>query len=124
MPNDATSQGHNLTISWEVADDVTLKSLTGYRKLSSITNQNYLTGVVGPFPLILTGFDQKQDQWSEEVQLVGSALDRRLDYVLGAYYFDENGESADYSAITGRPRMDRVSMARQPFVRLLRRGFT
>jgi iron complex outermembrane receptor protein len=109
MPNDATSQGHNLTISWEVADDVTLKSLTGYRKLSSITNQNYLTGVVGPFPLILTGFDQKQDQWSEEVQLVGSALDRRLDYVLGAYYFDENGESADYSAITGRPRMDRVA---------------
>ena len=109
MPNDATSQGHNLTISWEVADDVTLKSLTGYRKLSSVTNQNYLTGVVGAFPLILTGFDQQQDQWSEEVQLVGSALDRRLDYVLGAYYFDENGESADYSAITGRPRVDRVA---------------
>jgi iron complex outermembrane receptor protein len=109
MPNDATSQGHNLTISWEVADDVTLKSLTGYRKLSSVTNQNYLTGVIGPFPLILTGFDQKQDQWSEEVQLVGSALDRRLDYVLGAYYFDENGESADYSAITGRPRVDRIA---------------
>ena len=109
MPNDATSQGHNLTISWEVADDVTLRSLTGYRKLSSITNQNYLTGVAGPFPLILTGFDQKQDQWSEELQLVGSAFDRRLDYVLGAYYFDEDGESSDYSAITGRPRMDRVA---------------
>ena len=43
------------------------------------------------------------------MQLVGSALDRRLDYVLGAYYFDENGESADYSAITGRPRVDRVA---------------
>ncbi|WP_097093585.1 TonB-dependent receptor [Novosphingobium sp. Chol11] len=109
MPNDATSQGHNLTISWEVADDVTLRSLTGYRKLASITNQNYLTGVAGPFPLILTGFDQKQDQWSEELQLVGSAFDRRLDYVLGAYYFDEDGESSDYSAITGRPRMDRVA---------------
>ena len=109
MPNDATSQGHNLTISWEVADDVTLRSLTGYRKLSSITNQNYLTGVAGPFPLILTGFDQKQDQWSEELQLVGSTFDRRLDYVLGAYYFDEDGESSDYSAITGRPRMDRVA---------------
>ena len=109
MPNDATSQGHNLTISWEVADDVTLRSLTGYRKLSSITNQNYLTGVAGPFPLILTGFDQKQDQWSEELQLVGSAFARRLDYVLGAYYFDEDGESSDYSAITGRSRMDRVA---------------
>ena len=107
--NDVVSQGHNLTVSWDVSDNVTLKSLTGYRKLSSRTNQNYHTGVAGAFPLILTAFDQKQDQWSQELQLIGSALDKQLEYVLGAYYFDEDGDSADTSAITGRPRVDRVA---------------
>ncbi len=105
--NDVTSQGHNFTANWDVSDNLTIKSLTGYRKLSNLTNQNYLTGAAGPFPLFLTGFDQDQKQWSEEVQLIGSAFDRQLEYVLGAYYFDEKGNSADFTAPTGRPRLDR-----------------
>lgn len=107
MRNDVTSQGHNFTASWEVSDNLTIKSLTGYRKLSNSTNQNYMTGATGPFPLILTGIEQSQKQWSEEFQLIGSAFDRQLEYVLGAYYFDEKGESFDVSSIASRPRVDR-----------------
>ncbi|WP_313801686.1 TonB-dependent receptor [Sphingobium sp.] len=105
--NDVTSQGHNLTASWDVGDNLTIKSLTGYRKLSNRTNQNYLTGVAGPFPLLLSEFDQKQKQWSEELQLIGSVFDRQLEYVLGAYYFDEKADSADSTISAGRPRLDR-----------------
>ncbi|HKT78024.1 MAG TPA: TonB-dependent receptor [Sphingobium sp.] len=105
--NDVTSQGHNFTASWDVSDNLTIKSLTGYRKLSNKTNQNYLTGVFGPFPLLLSRFDQKQKQFSEEFQLIGSAFDRQLEYVLGAYYFDEKGDSADSTDTAGRPRLDR-----------------
>ncbi|WP_240334306.1 TonB-dependent receptor [Sphingobium estronivorans] len=107
--NDVRSQGHNFTASWEVSDTLTVKSLTGYRKLSNDTNQNYLTGAAGPFPLILTGFNQNQKQWSEELQLIGSAFDKQLEYVLGAYYFDEKANGTDFSIPAGRARLDRAA---------------
>ncbi|MGH6781266.1 MAG: TonB-dependent receptor, partial [Sphingomonadaceae bacterium] len=107
--NDVTTQGHNLTSTWEVADNVTIKSLTGYRKLSNETHQNYLTGVVGPVPVVLTSFAQTQDQWSEELQVIGSLFDDQLEYVLGAYWFDEKADSSDQSFVIGRPGLDRTA---------------
>ncbi|WP_380875946.1 TonB-dependent receptor [Sphingomonas sp. DBB INV C78] len=109
LRNDVTTQGHNLTASWEVADNVTIKSLTGYRKLSNQTHQNYLTGVVGPFPVFLTNFDQKQDQWSEELQVIGSAFEDQVEYVFGAYWFDEKADSQDLTVPTGRSSLDRTA---------------
>ena len=107
LANDVTSQGHNFTASWEVADNVTVKSLTGFRKLTNFTYQDYLTGAVGPFPLFLNGSNLSQKQFSEELQVIGSAFDDQLDYVLGAYYFDEKGRMAGYTIPTGRARIDR-----------------
>lgn len=95
--NDVTSQGHNFTASWDVSDNVTIKSLTGYRKVSNNTYQDYLTGVVVPAPILITGFDQNQKQFSEELQVIGSVFDQ-VEYVVGAYYFNEKGNSADFTA--------------------------
>ena len=106
--NDVTSQGHNLTASWDVADTLTIKSLTGYRRLSNDTNQNYLTGAIGPFPLFRNGFTQHQKQWSQELQLIGSAFDRQLEYVLGGYFFDEKADGTDFSIPAGRARLNRA----------------
>ncbi|MFY7838182.1 MAG: TonB-dependent receptor [Novosphingobium sp.] len=100
--NDVTAQGHGLTASWTVSDALTVKSITGYRKLANYTNQNYLTGVAGPFPVFLTEFQQTQRQWSEELQLVGSTFDSQLEYTLGAYFFDEKASSFDSSVPAGR----------------------
>jgi iron complex outermembrane receptor protein len=100
-PNDVTSQGHTLTASWDTAEHLTIRSITGYRKLTNTINQNYFTGVVGAYPLILNATDSTQDQFSEELQAVGSALDGRLEYVLGGYYFNESADSYDTSNITG-----------------------
>lgn len=101
--NDVTAQGHGLTASWAASATLTLKSITGYRKLANFTNQNYLTGALGPFPVFVTAFDQTQRQWSEELQAVGSALDSQLEYTLGAYFFDERASSFDSTVPTGRP---------------------
>lgn len=106
--NDVTAQGHNLTASWDASNNLTVKSITGYRKLSVETAQDYLTGALGPFPIIETAFDQDQKQFSQEFQLIGDALDDRLNFVLGAYYFDESADSFDFSAIVGQPRLDRM----------------
>jgi iron complex outermembrane receptor protein len=104
--NDVTSQGHHVIASWEVNDSLTVKSITGYRKLDNYTNQNYLTdaltGTGNPLatlfagkPVFVTEFDSQQHQFSEELQAAGDALDSRLEYVAGLYYFSEKADSYD-----------------------------
>jgi iron complex outermembrane recepter protein len=41
-------------------------------------------------------FDQSQEQFSQELQLIGSAADDKLKYILGAYYFRESGVLTDF----------------------------
>ncbi|HEY1075955.1 MAG TPA: TonB-dependent receptor, partial [Fontimonas sp.] len=43
----------------------------------------------GPTPLVIPTVTQTQ--WSHELQLLGSLFDDSVDYVLGAYYFSEEG---------------------------------
>ncbi|GFM28815.1 TonB-dependent receptor [Novosphingobium sp. PY1] len=108
QPNDVVSQGHNLTASWDVSDSLTVKSITGYRKLRNQTMQDYHSGIFGPFPVFRTAFDSSQKQFSEELQLIGSGLDDRLEYVLGFYYFEESADSFDTTVVPGRPRSERT----------------
>ncbi|RJF94168.1 TonB-dependent receptor [Sphingomonas cavernae] len=93
VPNDVTSQGHSLIAEWNASDSILLRSITGYRKLDNFQNQDYLTGAVGPFPLQKNSSRAKQDQWSQELQLIGDALDRQLEYVVGGYWFSEEGDN-------------------------------
>jgi iron complex outermembrane receptor protein len=104
--NDITAQGHNLTIAWEIEDSLTLKSITGYRKLDNYTDQNYLTdaltGTGNPLaslfvgkPVFITEFDSSQHQFSEELQASGDTMNSQLEYVAGLYYFSEKADSYD-----------------------------
>ncbi|MDH4042620.1 MAG: TonB-dependent receptor, partial [Gammaproteobacteria bacterium] len=84
--------GHNLTINYEINDKLSLKSITGYRDLDDDGSQNFSQsfGGAGNFEVAT---QTKDDQFSQELQLVGSA--ERLSYVAGLYYFDENGEQTE-----------------------------
>lgn len=104
--NDIVSQGHALTATLDISDDVQLKSITAYRKLSSFTNQDFLSGVLGNFAAAKLSFDQKQDQFSQELQLVGKSGDR-LDYAVGLYYFTEKSDGFDTSLQYGTRQIDR-----------------
>ncbi len=94
-PNDITSQGHTLTISYDVSDALQIKSLTGYRKLDAQYNQNAAPGAFGPFPANRNQFFQHQDQFSQELQLIGKALDGQIQYVGGLYYLTESADNYD-----------------------------
>jgi iron complex outermembrane receptor protein len=96
-------QGHTLTLEADIGD-ATLKSLTGYRKWSQDVptsdqdGNGYLLGPLrgqGPTPQPITLFGsaalRHQHQWSEELNLIGKVGDT-LDYVLGAYYFEEKAD--------------------------------
>jgi iron complex outermembrane receptor protein len=102
--NDVTPQGHSLSANWDFNDTLSFRSITGYRKLDNNINQNYMTGALGPFPLLVTATDSSQHQFSQEFQAVGDALDARLDYVAGLYYFDEKGDSVDGSNLSALGR--------------------
>jgi iron complex outermembrane receptor protein len=93
LANDITAEGHSLTGEWQASDALTVRSITGYRKLDNFQNQDYLTGALGPFPLQKNSSLAKQDQWSEELQLIGDTLDGQLQYVAGFYYFSESGSN-------------------------------
>lgn len=95
IANDITGLGHNLTITVEINEALTLKSISSYRELSNFTYMPYHPGLLAPPPFLTNIVDMDQEQVTQEFQLVGTALDSRMEYVAGAYYFDEEARSHD-----------------------------
>jgi iron complex outermembrane receptor protein len=90
--NDIDQQGVSLTATWDIGG-VTLKSITAWRELSNTLlldadGQDTCFGL--PAPCLHVYQDQRQDQFSQELQLQGKAFDERLSYIVGAYYFEES----------------------------------
>ena len=88
-----TNWGLGATVEHSLTDDVTVKSITAYRKLlwKSGTDADG-----SPLNIGQLSFDMKQWQFSQELQLLGSAFDKKVNYVLGGYYFKEKGSLHDY----------------------------
>jgi iron complex outermembrane recepter protein len=85
--------GGSLILDYDLGDNIALKSITGYREL----HWNVGTDLDGsPLNFLHTSFTMNQYQFSQEVQLLGNAFDKKLNYVLGAYYFKEAGDLHDY----------------------------
>jgi iron complex outermembrane receptor protein len=102
LPESKTEvNGHNLTVSYEINDDLTFKSITGYRDFDDDISQNFAQAF-GDAASLEVNTKTNQDQWSQELQLIGSA--ERLEYVGGLYYFNENGDQSE------RQYLDRASV--------------
>lgn len=74
--------------SFHLNDNMTLKNIFGYRKVRRDMVQDY-DGI--PAFLITPYQFSRSENISEELQLQGNALDNRLTYIVGAYYFEEKG---------------------------------
>ena len=84
-----TNYGFALTAESAPTDALTLRSITAYRDL------DFMNGVDAdgsPLQFYESTFGIRQHQISQELQLIGKAFGNRLNYLLGAYYFDENGQ--------------------------------
>ncbi len=97
--------GHNLTLSLQL-DALEIKSITAYREYESKTPRLDLDGgsysgvplgggAPVAIPVFHTSGHKTQDQFSQEFQFIGNALDSRLNYVVGLYYFDEEGKETN-----------------------------
>jgi len=84
--------GTSITADWLLNDDLELKSITAYRTLESsfgVDNSG------GPFTMVDTSFYMEQSQFSQELQLTGTALNDKMKWVTGLYYFTEDGSLID-----------------------------
>lgn len=98
--------GHALTVEWD-HNNITYKSITAYRDWSTDHPEldfgsfasdgvNVLNGAGGVVPagdlvsMFYAGRWSRQDQFSQEFQMQGLALDDRLQYTMGLYYFEES----------------------------------
>ncbi len=83
------SYGHALTLTADLGA-ATLKSITAYRNLAWADGLD-LDG--SPLPVAFTQRITDYDAFSQELQLTGEGAGGRLNYVLGAFYFDEKAET-------------------------------
>lgn len=112
-PNTTYATGNNfsrlknwgLTLNGEVdlSSNLLLKSITGYRQTKWLSG---LDADGSPLNIFQLSFDQRQRQFSQEFQLVGNAINDRLKYVVGAYYFTESGYLLDL--VTFAAGMDQI----------------
>nr|WP_238401952.1 TonB-dependent receptor [Altererythrobacter sp. C41] len=86
---------HNTT-SFDLSDSVTLKNIFGWRKVDS----HILVDLDGTeHPLLHTEIFDNSKQISNELQLLGST--GALDWIVGAYFFNEKGDNNAASTILG-----------------------
>lgn len=83
--NDLDLWGVQGIVSYDIGD-ATLKSITAYRHMKAYFTRD---GDNTPFVFRQTTNRDRQWQLSQELQLTGKALDGRLSYVLGGFYFKE-----------------------------------
>lgn len=93
----AENQGASLTAEWALTSDLSLKSITGWRYTEALQNDD-LDSIGIPFLHRTNNVHPSMsgpaetDQYSQELQLVGSAFDDRMQYVAGLYWFKEETE--------------------------------
>ncbi|WP_375202754.1 TonB-dependent receptor [Hyphococcus sp.] len=85
--------GVHLTLDFDITESAVLKFISAYRHLDWDVGMD-IDG--SPLNFLHTSFTTDQWQFSQEVQLTGSALDDRINYVIGGYYFVEEGDLHDY----------------------------
>lgn len=84
--NDVTQWGTALKIDYDISDDISISSITGYRDME----RTHVTDADGTEFNFATGAnDDFQDQISQEFKLQGVAFDNKLNWVTGLYYFQE-----------------------------------
>ena len=86
VPADAPIDAYGLSnkIEWKLADDLSLVSISGYRRYSGAFSTDYDGS---PYTLQFLRSVYRHRQFTQELRLSGSAFSL-LDYTVGAYYYD------------------------------------
>jgi iron complex outermembrane receptor protein len=75
-------------LSWDLGNDLTLTSVTGFVGLEDFFSTDFNGNGSG----LSAGSEISSDALSQEFKLQGTAMDERLDFLFGLYYFDESAD--------------------------------
>lgn len=89
---DIDAWGLGLTVQWN-QDNWSIKSLTSYRETTAFNGTDPDGSI---YKLIDLAADYQQDQFSQEFQFSGTSFDDRFNWVVGLYYFEEDGYSREF----------------------------
>ena len=83
--------GFSGTVDWQISDNLAIKSITAYRNVDSEFAHD---GDSTPFFLSWVRDEiYKQEQFTQEIHLQGTAVNDRLQWILGGFYFTEDGNN-------------------------------
>jgi len=95
---DLDLNGYALNIDYDITDTLTLVSITAKRDLDGYWVRDEDGS---PMEIVSTVNDFDQDQFSQELQLKGTALDGSLNWIVGGFYFEEDGCHLDLVYLYG-----------------------
>jgi outer membrane receptor protein involved in Fe transport len=89
--NEVDNKGLSLQLDWDLNDNITLTSITALRSLDRFDNvDSDFTTAALLSPVASNVTDTELDTFTQEFRLAGST--ERVDWLLGAFYFDEEVE--------------------------------
>ena len=91
LVSETDTWGTGLTLAYDF-DVATLKSITSFRHMDAFTAYD-TDGSAVLIGALVDEFDV--DQFSQELQLTGVAMNDRLNWLAGLYYFTEDGRNID-----------------------------
>jgi iron complex outermembrane receptor protein len=89
--NDMDHWGVSGTFEWKLTDTMQLKSITAYRRF---WNKFGRDSDGTPLPLNATYDDSRHRQFTQEIQLTGTAA--KLDWATGAFYYDAHDSNQGF----------------------------
>jgi iron complex outermembrane receptor protein len=92
LGNEVKSTSFTSNIGWQTGVG-TVNFITGWRSLEQDFALDFFNGPLTPTGAFTIANHGEHDQFTQEIKLTGQALDERLDYVVGAYWFDEENET-------------------------------
>ncbi|MEE4192401.1 MAG: TonB-dependent receptor [Halieaceae bacterium] len=96
--------GVSATIDWEINESLSIKSITAWRNTEAQIDQD-LDSTIAPLLESSTNFypeadGNDTDQYSQEFQILGDALDSKLKWQAGAFFFREESTASNVG-VTG-----------------------
>ena len=82
------SYGFSANIDWRITDNISLKSITAYRKVNA-SNANDFDA--SPLDVTLAFTNTNIEQTTQELRLSGQSFGHVLDWTVGGFYFDGLG---------------------------------
>ena len=84
------SWGGSISVDWDINDNLKVKSISSLRGF-----EGFFAGDQDGSPLRITELDDiyQHNQFTQELQLLGTSFDDKLDWIIGAFYFEEDGKN-------------------------------